>query len=163
MWTVHARVVPTQGDYPKLIDTTTGSSSVYDESSCMWCTCIRREVVLFRRPRHIKNKQAPAPCCNTGAALFSQLQQLSVQHTPLSAMSAPFGQLEEYAEASSNDEACQSLRRAKIAFVRAYAQRSASTWRLHTYSFHGSTDVRGSVGLYCHQYLVDRCPVSPSG
>ena len=43
---------------------------------------------------------------------------------PLSNLLVHFGQLEEYAEASSNDEACHALRRAKMAFIRAYAQRS---------------------------------------
>lgn len=43
----------------------------------------------------------------------------------LSNVLVPFGQLEEYAEASSNDEACHALRRAKLAFIRAYAQRPA--------------------------------------
>lgn len=32
----------------------------------------------------------------------------------------PLGQLEEHFEASSNDEACHALHRAKMAFVRAY-------------------------------------------
>lgn len=44
---------------------------------------------------------------------------------PLSNLLVHFGQLEEYAEASSNDDACHALRRAKLAFVRAYAERSA--------------------------------------
>ena len=53
--------------------------------------------------------------------------------SPLSEHSVPFGQLEEHAEASGNHEACHALRRAKMALVRAYAQRLAKQVDIRAY------------------------------
>ena len=66
-------------------------------------------------------KDGRSGACSDESEIENETKRGGGAPPALSDLAVHFGQLEEYAEASSNVEACHALRKAKLAFIKAHA------------------------------------------